>query len=187
MANEIQKLFITPQSLQDDSYRLARQVLDSGFEPDFLLALWRGGTPVGIAVQEFFKYKGVKTDHIPIRTHAYEGIDEKAKEIKVYGLDYVTENLNSNDKLLIVDDVFDTGLTMKAVLETLEKRLRLNMPYDTRIATVYFKPERNCTETRPDYFIHETDKWIYFPHELEGLSLEEIEKYKGKEIKKLLE
>ncbi len=166
---------------------MARQVLESNFEPDFLLALWRGGTPVGIAVQEFFKYEGVKTDHIPIRTHAYEGVDKQSKEIKVYGLDYLTESLNSTDKLLIVDDVFDTGLTMKAVIENLEKRLRLNMPYNTRIATVYFKPTRNQTDIKPDYFVNETDKWIYFPHELEGLSLEEIKKFKGENISKLLE
>ena len=42
------------------------------------------------------------------------------------------------------------------------------------MATVYFKPGNNRTDRRPDYYIHETDKWLVFPHELKGLTPEEI-------------
>ena len=43
-----------------------------------------------------------------------------------------------------------------------------------KVATPYFKPSKNKTKRKPDFYIHETEKWLVFPHELEGLSFEEI-------------
>jgi hypothetical protein len=48
------------------------------------------------------------------------------------------------------------------------------MPKDVRVATVYSKPSRNKTVLKPDFFIHETEDWLIFPHELDGLTKEEI-------------
>jgi len=45
---------------------------------------------------------------------------------------------------------------------------------EIRVATAYFNPRSNRTDRVPDYFIHKTDKWLVFPHELNGLSREEI-------------
>lgn len=170
----VEKKFINAQELLEDSFRLGLNILESGFKPSFIVGIWRGGTPVGIAVQELLDYFGVKTDHIAIRTSSYEGIDQRSKQIRVHGLDYIIENINAEDGLLIVDDVYDTGLSVKAVLETLGRKARKNTPDDTRIATVYFKRNNNKTNRVPDYFVHETDHWLVFPHELKGLSREEI-------------
>jgi hypothetical protein len=52
--------------------------------------------------------------------------------------------------------------------------MRLNMPGNVRIATPWYKPGNNRTRLVPDYYLHETDKWIVFPHELVGLTLDEI-------------
>ena len=54
-------------------------------------------------------------------------------------------------------------------------KMRLNMPRNVRIATPWYKPNNNQTSLKPDYYLHETDKWIVFPHELAGLSMQEIE------------
>lgn len=170
----VEKKFITAQELLEDSFKLGIKILESNFKPNFIVGIWRGGTPVGITVQELLDYFGVKTDHISIRTSSYEDIDRRSKEIKVHGLDYIVENIDAEDGLLIVDDVYDTGLSVKAVLDTLERRARRNTPHEIRIATVFFKPGNNKTNRRPDFFIHETDKWLIFPHELKGLSMEEI-------------
>ena len=51
-----EKVFIDAESLLLDSYRLAAQVIRANFEPSFMIAIWRGGAPIGIAVQEFLKY-----------------------------------------------------------------------------------------------------------------------------------
>jgi len=79
------KVFITASELLQDSFRLAAQIHRSGFRPDFIIGIWRGGTPVGIAIQEYFEYFGVRPDHIAVRTSAYVGIGERTKTIRVTG------------------------------------------------------------------------------------------------------
>lgn len=172
------KKFISAQELLEDSFQLASNIYDSGFRPHFIVGIWRGGTPVGIAVQEYLEYKNVETDHIAIRTSSYFGIDKQAKEIRVHGLHYIIENVNAADSLLIVDDVFDSGRSIKAVLEQLAEKTRRNMPETIKVACPWYKPSRNATDIVPDFYIHETDSWLVFPHELNGLSIEEIKQGK---------
>ena len=169
-----EKHYISPQSLLDDSFRLGSMVYDSGFRPSFILALWRGAAPIGIAVQEFLAYRGVETDHIAIRTASYSGIDNQKPEVKIYGMNYLIKNVTHEDRLLIVDDVFDTGHTIDALINHLFEKARLNSPEDIRVAVPYYKPSRNQTERTPDYYLHETVQWMKFPHSLEGLTDQEV-------------
>lgn len=168
------KIFVTATSLLQDSFRLAAKIHKSGFVPDFIVGIWRGGTPVGIAIQEYFEFVGVTTDHIAVRTSAYVGIGQRSKTIRVHGLHYIIEEANAGNSLLVVDDVFDSGHSIEALLQELSSKMRLNMPGKVKIATPWYKPGNNQTALVPDYYLHETDKWIVFPHELAGLSLEEI-------------
>lgn len=173
---EDKKVYISAQQLMEDSLEVGRQVLESGFRPNYIVGVWRGGTPVGIAVQELLDFYGVETDHISIRTSSYRGMKERDEKnaVRVHGLSYLTRQMNHDDSLLIVDDVFDTGLSVKAIIDFLQKRSRRNMPENVRVATAYFKPARNRTDFKPDYCAHTTDEWLVFPHELEGLTLNEI-------------
>src|SRR5262245_33235606 len=168
------KIYVTATSLLQDSFRLAGQIHRSGFRPDFIVGIWRGGTPVGIAIQEYFEYVGVRPDHIAVRTSAYLGIGERSKTIRVHGLHYIIEEANAGNSLLVVDDVFDSGHSIEALLSELKEKMRLNMPRNVKIATPWYKPGNNQTQLVPDYYLHETDAWIVFPHELAGLSFEEI-------------
>ena len=168
------KTFITAQQLLEDSFRLASLVFEDDFRPQFIIGIWRGGAPVGIAVQEYFDFKGVQTDHISVRTSSYYGINKQAKKIRVHGLHYLIENANANDKLLIVDDVFDSGRSVDALIKTIRKQSRLNTPGDIRVACPWYKPSKNAVNFEPDYFVHESEEWLVFPHELEGLKASEI-------------
>jgi len=168
------KIYIGAQDLLIDSFRLGLEVYKSGFRPDFIVGVWRGGTPVGIAVQEILDRHGVKTDHIAIRTTSYTGIGQRNKKVRVHGLSYMIKNIDAEDSLLIVDDVFDTGLSIQAVIATLKGKARRNTPRDICIATPWFKPANNQTTMTPDYYVHETDRWLVFPHELDGLTRDEI-------------
>lgn len=174
----VDKQFISAESLLRDSIQLAMQVLRSGFRPTFLAGVWRGGAPVGIAVQEVLEYHGVHCDHIAIRTSSYVGIDQQSKTVRVHALDYLVSQLSADDALLLVDDVFDSGRSLVAVLSELERRCRRNLAQSIRIATVYYKPERNLGPLKPHYYVRETDRWLVFPHELQGLTQEEILKHK---------
>jgi hypoxanthine phosphoribosyltransferase len=170
----VEKTFISADSLLRDSMELAMRVLRSGFRPTFLVALWRGGAPIGITVQEVFEYHGVIVDHIAIRTSAYLGIDKQAKSVRVHAIDYLISRLEEHDRLLLIDDVFDSGQSLEAVMTELRQRCRRNLPGTIRIATTYYKPLRNRSTLRPDYFVKSTDTWLVFPHEIQGLSREEI-------------
>jgi hypoxanthine phosphoribosyltransferase len=176
--NDIPKIWLTADELLADSYRLARAVLESGFRPTHLVGIWRGGAPIGIAVQEYFEFHGLDCDHIAIRTASYTGIDQQAKTVKVYALGWLVDTLNADDRLLVIDDVFDSGRSIEAVLAELKARCRANLPADIRIATVWYKPARNQTALKPDYFIHESNDWLVFPHEIDGLSHAEIRAHK---------
>lgn len=170
------KIYIDSSSLLKDSFKVASMAYEDGFRPDFIVGIWRGGAPIGIAVQEFFEYKQAPTDHIAVRTSSYYGINQQSKEIKVHGLHYLVENANAGDKLLIVDDVFDSGRSIEALINQIHSLMRLNAPKDMRIATPYFKPTNNKTLNKltPDYFVHESEDWLVFPHELSGLTKQEI-------------
>ena len=168
------KLYLDAQDLLEDSFKLAAEVVKSGFQPSFIVALWRGGVPMGVAVQDFLQYFDIKTDHIAIRTSYYSSIDTKTKEVAVYGMNYLIKKCRHEDRLLFVDDVFDTGKTLEAVITHLRKVARRNTPSDIRIAVPYYKPNRNETDIAPDYYLHETEQWLKFPHSLEGLSWDEV-------------
>ena len=58
------KKFITAQDLLEDSFRLAAQVFEDGFRPQFIIGIWRGGAPVGIAVQEYFDFKNTHKNDV---------------------------------------------------------------------------------------------------------------------------
>ena len=171
------KHFIQPNDLLEDSFNLAWKVYQSGFEPNYIIGVWRGGAPIGIAVQEFLSYLGVKSDHVAIRTSYYSGIDKKRDKVQVYGLNYVIRQLESEDRLLIVDDVVDTGLSIDKVNSEIKNSCKKNCP-DIKVASPYFKPLNNQTDRVPDYYLHETTDWLVFPHELQGLSIDEISDFK---------
>lgn len=183
MTNQ-QKQFVQEEELLNDAYRLAVKIFESGFRPDFIVGIWRGGSTVGIYVQECLQYLGVETDHIAIRT-SYRGMDDYLKKIdaveniRVHGLKYLYENLNRGDRLLIVDDVFGTGKNVSAVINRLEDKLKRNMPQDVRLAMPYYKPSKNKSSRTPDFYLHETDQWLVLPYELTGLSIDEIQTSKA--------
>jgi hypoxanthine phosphoribosyltransferase len=172
------KRFIRADDLLRDSFQLAANIHEAGFRPDFLVGLWRGGSAVGIAVQEGLDFFGTPTDHIAIRTsysgaHRYPEMVSQADRIRVHGMQYLLETLCSHHSLLIVDDVYSTGSSVKAVIDQLTQKTRRNLPRDIRIATVWYRPTASTLRT-PDYYVHETDDWLVLPYELSGQSLDEL-------------
>jgi len=174
----VAKKFVTAQELLDDSFELGLKILKSDFRPKFIVGVWRGGTPTGIAVQEILDYYGVNTDHIAIRTSSYIGMQQQ-KEVKVHGFEYIVNNIDAEDSLLIVDDVFDSGRSIDAIIKHLHEKCRRNTPETIKIATVFYKPTRNVTDLVPDFYCHETDDWLVFPHELSDMTKAEIKEHKG--------
>ncbi len=169
---------IAANELLLDSFRLAARISATDFRPDFLVGLWRGGSAVGIAVQEGLDHFDIKTDHIAIRTSytgepRYSEMVSTGASIRVHGMQYLLENLCAHHSLLIVDDVYSTGSSVNAVVDQLAKKTRRNLPADIRIATVWYRPTERTLRT-PEYYVHETGDWLVLPYELSGFSIDEL-------------
>lgn len=164
------KQYIGANDYLQDNWRLAAAVRKSGWRPDFILGLWRGGAPVAIAVHEFLKETGWDVQHIPLKCASYTGIGLNDGEVVFTHGEMVFGMFRKGDKVLVVDDVFDTGKTAVAV-----KRKMDAIGVDMRMACVYWKPEKNKTVMSPDYFVRDVGgRWIVFPHEISGLTEAEV-------------
>lgn len=181
--------YVTPDALQLDSFKLGMDIVRSNFRPDLMIALWRGGAPIGMYVHEALKFHGIITDHIAIRTSRYTAPGAASSNIVVHNLTYVKDcilahtNVEKIYNILIVDDVWESGGSIFAVLQRLQKELEGNNPngvrLDIRFATLFYKPECNKTPLIPNFYVHKKDAhvWIVFPHELDKVELmsEEIQ------------
>lgn len=176
------KTFVTEQEQILDGFRLGEQIYSSGFRPTFIVGLWRGGSAVGMVVQECLATLGVETDHIALRT-SYQGREQYEQSaaakapIKVHGKQYLLENLNTEDRLLIVDDVFSSGRHTQAVVDQLRDGLKRNMPEDVRIAALWYRPQPGSSR-KPHFYLHQTQQWLVLPYEVSGLTPEEIKTHK---------
>ncbi len=177
------KIFVTEQEQILDGFRLGERIYASGFRPTFIVGLWRGGSSVGLVVQECLATLGVDTDHIALRT-SYQGRtqyeqDAAAKApIRVHGKQYLLENLDAEDHLLIVDDVFSSGRHTQAVVDQLRLGMKRNMPENIKIAALWYRPQPDHPEVKPDFYLHTTDQWLVLPYEFNGLTAAEIAEHK---------
>ena len=124
----MEKYYIGATELLEDSFKLAWKIFESGYRPNYIVGVWRGGAPIGIAVQELFDVLGVESDHIAIRTSYYSSMGERNNSVQVYGLSYLIKKLESEDSLLIVDDVFDTGKSIDQIIEDLKTACKKKYP-----------------------------------------------------------
>lgn len=180
------KQFVTADTLLEASFALAKHVAVSGWCPEYILGVWRGGAPIGIAMQEWMAYHDINVDHMPIKVKSYMGIGEQGNHIHVEGLEHVAQRLQSIEKLLIVDDIFDSGRSIAALMQAIRDHTGAEVPTQIRVACPWFKPLRNLTALKPDFYLYETDDWIVFPHELCGLTDVEIHQGKGANLVKHL-
>ena len=182
----MRKIFLPYQTIRNNAIKLAFQIYHSGFIPDVIYVSLRGGAYLGNVISEYFKL--VKKQERPVyyaavvaRSYADVRVQN---QIKVEGWTYNPEYLRQGDRVLIVDDIFDTGRTVNHLVNVL---LSKGIPrQDIRIAVHDYKIRRYLGEelpVRPDYFCvrhvissAEDDFWIHYSsHELVGLTAEERE------------
>lgn len=164
-----EKRYLSADEFLHDSWRLAASVRRGGWRPDVLLALWRGGAFPGVAVHEFLKASGWPLRHLPLKCSSYTGIGSTSGQVLFEFADAALCSIGRGERVLVVDDVLDTGITAKAV-----RRRLAEAGADARVATVYWKRANDRTGETPDYYVRELDEWIVFPHEIEGLDRSEV-------------
>ena len=163
------KIFISANDFQQDCFQLANNLYKSTFIPDIVVGIWRGGSVPAIVIHEYLKYQGLDVLSNVITTKSYVGIGEQSENVKIDISSEVMSNLRISNRILLVDDVVDSGKTIESIFQYFDQN---QIEGEIKVAAVYYKP--NVSTIIPDYYIHQTDKWIVFPHELEGLSNNEI-------------
>ncbi len=148
---ELKFLYLTWEDVQRLAEKTSDMIWKDGFKPDIMIAVSRGG----------FDPARIISDQLGIRKLAslqiiyYSGLNEKHKKPEVlFPLNAQIEGL----KVLVVDDVSDSGHSLMAVKEYVEK----NGASEVKIATLHYKP---WSKYRPDYYAEEVDKWILYPWE----------------------
>ena len=131
MQESSKKLYVDAQTLLVDSIKLARMVWNDKFCPTVLVSVWRGGTLPGIATDEFFRCRGQRLHHAVIKAQSYDGMERGESGVQVEGIEDIAAIVKNDDRLLIIDDVFDTGHTMVAIMNHENRRRR--MPFGDRL------------------------------------------------------
>ena len=166
----IAKKYLSADGYLRDVWKLSAAVRRSGWRPDVIIALWRGGAPVGVAMHEFLKVSGWEVKHIPLKCSSYVSIGENAGGVQFTFGEPVFGMLREGDRVLVVDDVFDTGKTVEAVKEKIDA-----VGAEMKSACVYWKSVNNLTGLKPDFYVADTGgEWLVFPHEIDGLSPAEM-------------
>ena len=133
---------------------LAQQVADDGFRPDLILAIARGGLFIAGALGYALDVKNLHVMNVEF----YTGVDERLEMPVV--LPPVPQPVDlSGARVLVADDVADTGATLKLVKDFCAAHVA-----EVRCAVIYEKP---ATTVHCEYVWRRTDKWINFPWSVE--------------------
>ena len=192
------KNFLPYRTFRNNAIKLAYQIYKSGFIPDVIYVSLRGGAYLGNVISEYFKF--IRQQDRPLYyaavvAHSYSDIKVQQR-IKVEGWTYDPEYLRQGDRVLLVDDIFDTGRTINHLVDIiLEKGIPRK---DIRIAVHDYKIRKYTGKElplRPDYYCRkhivdteQDDFWIHYcSHELVGLTSEEREQMYYSEDEELRE
>jgi len=143
--------FLSLQRMYELSLRLAEEVLRSGYRPQVLLALGRGGLVPGRLLSDFLDVKELYAASVAF----YRGVRQPGEAPTIRYIPY--EEVRGR-QVLLVDDVADSGETLLKVLEEVKRA----GAREARTATLYYKP---WSKFRPDYYVATTRAWVIFPWE----------------------
>ena len=184
----MKKEFISYNLIRNNALKMAHRIYEDGFIPDVIYVSLRGGVYLGNVISEYFKIfqrRARPVYYAAVVARSYAGIHE-SNEVKVEGWTYSPESLRTGDKVLLVDDIFDSGRTINHLAKIIMEK---GIPRkDLKVAVhdyKYFfdKPEQHMIQ--PDYWcrkhelsVNDDDIWIHYSsHELIGLTQEELEEY----------
>ena len=191
------KIFLEYNEVRNNAIKLAHRILKDGFIPDVIYVSLRGGAYIGNVISEYFKI--VRKDrpvlYAAVVARSYVDIHDH-DEVRIDGWTYNPEHLRQGDKILLVDDIYDSGRTVNYLADVL---LRRGVPKkDLKVAVhdyKFFSYKDHSNSYKPDYYCvkHTIDKpeddvWIhYMSHELVGLKQDELENNYYKEDAELRE
>jgi hypoxanthine phosphoribosyltransferase len=184
----MKKEFLPYETVRNNAFKLAQRIYQDGFMPDVIYVSLRGGAYLGTVISEYFKVvrrSGRPVYYAAVVARSYTDA-RRAEKITVEGWTYAPEHLRVGDRVLLVDDIFDSGATINRLGEII---LEKGIPrQDLKVAVhdyKYFYDRASQLPIQPDYWsrrhelsIHDEDLWIhYMSHELVGLAAGELEDF----------
>ena len=182
----MRKEFLQYDTMRNNAIALAHRIYSEGFRPDVIYVSLRGGACLGNIISEFFKVVH-KSNHpvyyAAVVARSYTDVAQ-SERVRVDGWTYSPEYLRVGDKVLLVDEIFDTGRTVNHLAQII---LDKGIPRgDLKIAVhdyKYFFDKPSQLAIQPDYWcrkhemsIDDDPHWIhYMSHELVGLSAAEVD------------
>lgn len=183
----MKKVFITSEEVRKNAFRLAARIYQSGFYPTVIIIGLRGGASIGLPISEFFKWlrpvhpELVRVLFTAVTARSYTDIGKQEK-VRVEGFTYDPHHLRAGDKVLLLDDIYDSGNTINELVRILMDK---GIPREDVKVAVHDYKRRTFKPTLPvvpDFFCHEyviesaedNDPWLNYSHELEGLTDEEL-------------
>ncbi len=159
------KIYLGWAEFEEAVQFIALKLRKSNYSPDIIVAIARGGLILGVRLSHILK--------IPMRSIHMVFYDEKDNRLEKPKLliPLRSEKDVKGKKVLLVDDIADTGLTLKNAVEYL-KSLGAE---EIKIATIAYKPSSIIV---PDIFLFVTSKWVVFPWEkppILSLEIEDLE------------
>jgi len=130
---------------------LAEKVRRSNYKPDLIVGISRGGWPPARVISDLLENPNIAN----IKAEFYLDLGRTSEE------PVITQTISApinGKKVLLVDDVADTGKTLKLVHDKLIE----DGAEDVKVATLYYKP---WSVFRPDFYMVETSVWVVFPWE----------------------
>jgi len=173
------KIIISHEEYYSLSLQLAKKIIDSGVKVDYIVPLWRGGSYVAMIIHEAMKRAGIHPEHMPIKVSKYSD-DGTTHDIKIDGLNYFIQNVRTDQHILLVDDIVDSGESIKAVCNELMQISNVRIHVASLHKTAHAK-------ISPDFFVSEVNQWVNYPHEIADLSDEELQCESRKDVLKILE
>ena len=182
----MKKEFLQFDTVRDNALLLAHKIYSEGFIPDVIYVSLRGGATLGNVISEYFKIvrKGERpVYYAAVVARSYTGVAQ-AENVKVDGWTYSPDYLRTGDKVLLIDDIFDSGRTINHLAQIIMDK---GIPRkDLKIAVhdyKFFYDKEEQLPFQPDYWcrrhdlsINSEDLWIhYMSHELAGLEKAELE------------
>ena len=184
----MRKEFLPYDTVRNNALKMALKISEDGFIPDVIYVLLRGGVYLGNVISEYFKIlqrRKRPVYYAAVVARSYTGIHE-SDEVKVEGWTYSPESLRTGDKILLVDDIFDTGRTINHLANIIMEK---GIPRkDLKVAVhdyKFFYDKETILPVQPDYWcrkhelsVKDEDLWVHYSsHELIGLSQEELEQH----------
>lgn len=152
------------------SFKLGKQILATNKKYDRIIVIAKGGLTWSRVLADYLQIPEIET----IRVRLYRGIGKAFKKPQI--LQDIKADITGEDVLLF-DDVADSGQT----LEFVEKLLLKKGAKSVDTSALFFKPASKIT---PNFFDHQTDAWIVFPHELREFIEETSKEWLSKGLSK---